>query len=237
MKPLLHNEITMKNRSLESAVPIGSGAEAFARMRAIVEAPGYPLLTDYRQDFYTYDKAVIEREWHGHARFLWVVRQYGTELVPLGAHPGQVDYGLAALGQARRNTDAKIYLITAAGLEEVDRARAEAEVHRVDYTIKADMVAFHNLYLGSYTLNTWREGGNIKGSVAFYDAPPAAMDPHHAIALLQIARHLVDRTWNSLFAGLAEVTLNGRDLTELVPHQADVSTAKPAVDSTAVTAV
>ena len=42
----------------------------FAKMKAIVEQPGYPLLTNYKVDFYTYDRDQILREASPGARFL-----------------------------------------------------------------------------------------------------------------------------------------------------------------------
>ena len=35
----------------------------FNAMRAVVEAPGYPLLRNYQQDFYKYDREILRSTW------------------------------------------------------------------------------------------------------------------------------------------------------------------------------
>lgn len=94
------------------------------KMAEVLDRPDFELLTHYRSDF-ELDRSYLDRAWHDEARMLWVIRESGTHLIPLGVHPGMSSEGLAALGSDSRN---EAFIVTNKGVEPADRNRANAEL-------------------------------------------------------------------------------------------------------------
>jgi hypothetical protein len=52
----------------------------FNNMRAVIEAPGFPLLVAYKNDFYKHDRHELRRTFSEEITYLWIVRDSGTHL-------------------------------------------------------------------------------------------------------------------------------------------------------------
>lgn len=105
----------------------------FAAMCAIVEQPGYPLLKHYQQDLYKIDRELLEATWVLGMRYLWVVRENGTDLALLGMDERASNEARAILN---RSGEQEIYLIDALGkLTLIDRPKALDLASKVAYRV------------------------------------------------------------------------------------------------------
>lgn len=120
-KPLKRSQVTPK--------------QMHGAMGDIVNAPGYPLLTHYRVDFEKHDLAYLEAAWHDDARMLWVVRDSGTHLIPLGVHPRMAREAAAVFGMAGAQD---YFLLSNRGVAPIDLARAKQEVASLQWSIGKD---------------------------------------------------------------------------------------------------
>lgn len=104
-------------------------------MGAIVNAPGYPLLTHYRVDFEKYDLTYLEAAWHEESRMLWVVRDSGTHLIPLGVHPRLTEQASAVFAMSGAQD---YFLLSNKGIRRIDLAHAKGEVSRFHWRLDRD---------------------------------------------------------------------------------------------------
>lgn len=103
----------------------------FERMCAIVEQPGYPLLKSYKQDLYKIDREILNRTWVQGLRYLWIVRECGTDLAILGMDKRASEEACLYI---QRGGDSEMYLIDAAGrLTKIDKATALAFAKTICY--------------------------------------------------------------------------------------------------------
>lgn len=105
-----------------------------AAMAGIVEAPGYPLLQHYKDDFYKHDLQNLVNCWSVNARAIWVVTPNGTHLNFVGHHPRQIDEVDATLHTGYANFE--IYLLQAKGITRITSERALAEAKKLDFHLK-----------------------------------------------------------------------------------------------------
>lgn len=110
--------------------------QIFSAMASIVEAPDYPLLKCYRNDFYEHDLAALQRNWSDQARAIWVVTPNGTHLNFIGRHERQIEEVQASVSCGYSQID--IFLLQPCGIKKITKNQAIDEARRLDYQTKAD---------------------------------------------------------------------------------------------------
>ena len=185
-------------------------------MTAILEAPGYPLLTFYKTDFAA-DKLLIKSDWHPAMRMLWIVRESGTHLDTLGVHPRQNEALRVVIDHNQYNKtidQVDCFLITAHGVSKITAERALTELKRLDYLVQDGKVMdASGIELASLDIHLIHDNSHMTGEVAFITPNMDVMaQRQHHIALMQIAKAEVVNAWQSLWAKPRTVTLNGANL-------------------------
>ena len=105
--------------------------QIFAAMSAIVEAPGYPLLQSYKDDFYKHDLESLQSNWSAQARAIWVVTPNGTHLNFIGHHQRQVEEVSASVHCGYANIE--IFSLSLSCIKRITAAEAIAEAKKLDF--------------------------------------------------------------------------------------------------------
>lgn len=192
----------------------------FAAMKAIVEAPGYPLLQAYKEDFYKCDHAWLQHhEGAQGLRFLWFVRLYGSDMTALGIHKKVHERGLAIL-ESNSGSPYKIYLVDgdSATVKEVSREAALVHLGKYDYDVKGRVITRRGQQLASIEveITPWSAGHEPKGNVTMKTFGSTPLSQEALLALYKIATSEIVVTSGSLFTKVGEVTLNGVDLYDTI---------------------
>jgi hypothetical protein len=204
-------------------------AMLFAKMTAIVEQPGYPLLTSYKNDLYAFDKAMIMLEASPDARFLWTVRENGTHLYRIGVH-GKSNEGAEAAIRAGMTSTAlgcELYLIEGDSLQQVTDYQARYAMRRMDFTISGSNVRdAKGQILASIDIDTFRKpgDGNNYAKVDFQlnsNRPVAELKYAVVSALRTIAIDESVSRCQSLFVRVESITLDGKDLSDAMDLAAE----------------
>ncbi len=183
----------------------------FERMRSVVEEPGYPLLTHYKQDFYKHDRqALIEMFAPGMA-FLWIVRAYGTHLTPL-----YIDgrYSAESLAALKMDGEARTYLVSEVGVHQVTHEKAKSELARFDYEVRNGFVMTKvGANLGSIDLTIRHTQKGQTAAILFSsDRALESLSARDVIALQRIALAQAIERSQSLFTRVGEVSYNGQSI-------------------------
>ena len=102
--------------------------QIFAAMAAIVEAPGYPLLQSYKDDFYKRDLESLKCNWSAKARAIWVITPNGTHLNFIGHHLRQAEEVTASVHCGYANID--IFSLAPTGIKRITAAQAVEEAKK-----------------------------------------------------------------------------------------------------------
>lgn len=190
----------------------------FNAMRAVVEAPGYPLLRNYQQDFYKYDREILRSTWTQDMSYLWIVRGSGTHLYPLYLDPSIAADANAALAMSG---ESECYLLGPGRLEKIGLDRARRELQRLEYEVVNRFVMKNGSRLMCRINISLRwEQGQQKGYVSFAgDLGIDNLTPKDRVALRYIAIGQAHAISSSLFTPCAEIVYNGQPLT----HSENVS--------------
>lgn len=185
--------------------------DLFERMRSVVEAPGYPLLTHYKQDFYKHDRqALIEMFAPGMA-FLWIVRAYGTHLTPL-----YIDrrYSAESLAALKLDGEARTYLVSGTGVHQVTYDKAKSELARFDYEVRNGFVVKKDgANLGRIDCAIRHTQKGQTAAILFSgDRALESLSARDIIALKRIALAQAIERSQSLFTRVEEVSYNGQNI-------------------------
>ena len=189
--------------------------KTFAAMRQIVEAPNYPYLTAYKDDFYKHDRMYLERTCAPGNRYLWVVRKHGTHLIRLDVHPKMAEEGLAVLNL---ESVGERFLVAGDKVMPVDDAQARKLLASFTYAMFHGAVSKGGVALAQLAVDVspW-SSGRREGRVHYTSwVPVAAMTLGDLVALRQIAECEVIKATQSLFTPTTEVTLDGEDLWAII---------------------
>lgn len=183
----------------------------FNNMRAVIEAPGFPLLVAYKNDFYKHDRHELRRTYSEEITYLWVVRDSGTHLYPLHIDKRVCQEADAALGM---DGPRKLYLVTPTSVQEIDLAKARSLMSTFNYEVKNGFVMKNkSTNLASVWPTTEWVKGQLKGRVIYFsDSPKDHLTHLDRIALRRIAVHEVIHLTGSIFTPVIAVTFNGEDL-------------------------
>ena len=158
----------------------------FEAMKRIVEAPGYPLLQAYKDDFYKRDLEQLVARWNPKSRAIWVVTPNGTHLNFIGHHPKQIEGVQAAVDSGYR--DIEIYLLSAKGATPVTRERAISEAQNLDFKVK-DHCVFNKAgdKLAMFEIEPYGQMYRNRACVHFTSASPTSKDAFVLSALVEMA--------------------------------------------------
>lgn len=196
-------------------------AQVFALMKAIVEAPGFEYLTDYKQDFYDFDREYLSQGWAPGVSMLWIVRTMGTHLCRLHVHPRVNEEVQAAMSL----TDLfKAYHLTDKGVTEVNHHKAKDLLKTFQFEVRGNW-----LYAGS-PRQTWLPIASIYVDLQF-DAKACRYggDVHfqsstdhvnwtlpELLALRHVAHAEVLTRTSSLWSCTKNVYLDGQELLDQI---------------------
>lgn len=77
----------------------------FAKMKQVIEAPGYPLLQSFKNDFYAFDRECLGGNHAPGLNWLWVVTPNGTHMHLVGVTDGESSWARAALNTGYKGCD------------------------------------------------------------------------------------------------------------------------------------
>ncbi len=183
----------------------------FEKMRAVVEAPGYPLLQHYKQDFYQHDRQTLQETYAPGMSYLWVVRAHGTDLEPLHIDRRASERALVALNQC---AEARSYVVSEAGVREVTRQQAKERLAKFDYEVRDGFVMKNgNVNLGFIEVNCMPGRGQRKTTVHYHSAQARdSLSERDLVALNRIAVGQAIVQAQSLFVPCLDVTYNGESI-------------------------
>lgn len=183
----------------------------FDQMRGIVEAPGYPLLQHYKQDFYKFDREQLRATYAPEMTYLWIVREMGTHLFPLYIDPSVTNDAKAALHSWSHGQE--LYLVGPKGVVDIDLPNALAELGKFDYSVNAHSVMKRGGTLATITTCLVWDQNRLHGKVTYESLLPFHdLTARDRVALLQIALGQVRGSSGSLFTPCAIVTFDGMNL-------------------------
>ena len=217
----------MKNKSIGL-----TASQLIEAMKRVVEAPGYPYLKSYKDDFYKHDCIAIQ-ETYGHGvRYLWVVNPYGTHLTRIGVHPRQNEWAVATMESGLRAYDigVALYLISESGVRQITEQQARCELARWDYACSnANVRDSKGQLLAVWDVEPFRKpsDGDQYCKVAFQSPRLQFMSHSDLLALRDIAVCEGIKAWQSFFVRLDTITVNGMDLSELIVAAKGTSTGEP----------
>lgn len=202
-----------------------TAAQIVAAMKSIVEAPNYPFLKAYKDDFYKHDIATIEQGSGECYEYLWVVSLNGTHLTRIGIHERQNDWAKATLESSvtQSSAGADIYRISSSGLRKVTYSQALDALKDYDYVVHENAIrSKQSDFTATFKATQVRAPGNGNQYVdVVIEATVKTAIPHHRLtALVAIAGCEGIKAWGSLFVQVRSVTLNGQDIASLIEEAA-----------------
>lgn len=130
-----------------------TAAQIFDAMRQIVEAPGYPLLTSYKDDFYKHDHRCLLEGWGAKSRAIWVVTPNGTHFTFIGQHVRQLESVDAFVHCGYSQIE--IYLLRPSGIKRITRSEALTEAKIFDFTLnKNEVIDAHGGSIAKMSIHT-----------------------------------------------------------------------------------
>lgn len=188
--------------------------QIFAAMSAIVEAPGYPLLQSYKDDFYKHDLESLKCNWSAKARAIWVVTPNGTHLNFIGHHKRQVDQVDASVHSGYANVD--IFCLTPTGIKRVTAAQAIEEAKQLDFHIKNGAEVTDSLGNTIAYMRISQTGNSCRRLTTVHYEPGLAFtgSPSQLAALGSIAMQASIEEVQTLFVAVERITVGDALWTE-----------------------
>lgn len=192
----------------------------FERMREVIEAPGYPLLTDYKQDFYKHDRSFLQETFAENLTYLWIVRSSGTHLYLLYIDPRCTEEALAVM-QIDGGRNQEIYLVKMSSLRKltpelrkITPSQAKDELAKYHYEVRNGFVMkLAETNLGHVEVDVFWERGQRKTSVHYTgNLSIEELTARDRVALKQIAISQAIAKTQSLFTPVMAVSYNGDPL-------------------------
>ena len=180
----------------------------FESMKRIVEAPGYPLLQSYKDDFYKHDLSLLLQRWSSKSRAIWVVTPNGTHLNFIGHHAKQIESVEASLSTGYANFE--IYLLSEKGVTAISRERALTEARHLDFLVKGQsLLDKAGEKLATFEIEPFGPKHRNRTCVHFTSVPGINKNGLLPSALMEIAIQETIVACSSLFSGAELVTLDG----------------------------
>lgn len=203
----------------------------FEQMKAIVEAPGYPLLKNYKDDFYVIDREYLERTYLPGQEYVWSVRESGTTIGALGINERACAFLAADIGQMElRGGRTDIFHVTENGIKEISADKALDLMREENYQVKGKDVFKRNgagkfdmiLRGESQSVHEHGAGGPIIGyDLSFNTVSETPLSTRDVVVLNTLVNEIIIGVGGSLFAKVRDVTLDGEHLRDVIDQHLD----------------
>lgn len=187
-------------------------------MRAILEAPGYPLLKGYKDDFYVHDTRQIRDSWTDAVQLLWIVREYGTHLAHIGVHSKLNEYASAALSTAvSSGSPYEIYHLSTKGVRNLTLEEARVRLLVLNFVTDGRRVTdAAGQVVATFNIERIQTLNGQTGKVRFTTAGDCLLTPELVAALNQIAMAEMVKAWGSWFCTVQDVQIDGHSAADLI---------------------
>lgn len=193
----------------------------FDQLKAIVERPDSPWLKAYKDDFYRHDKTTLQHHCAPGVRFLWVLREHGTELERIGVLPEKHSTVAAIL---RSISTCAVYLIEIvdpwlpARITQISREKAMRELAKTDYAVVDGMVLKHCRPLARLDAKVSPPSQERRfGSVEIRTCQGGPLSRADLLAISKLGARKVAEISGSLLIPVTSYLVDGRDLFEVAP--------------------
>lgn len=194
--------------------------ETFTAMAQLLARPELAFFTNYRSDFFERDCAQLLHWGTPEHRFLWVVQENGTHLVPVGICASADKHALAVLDFALSNLQgrAMAFWVQGTSIKSVDLMAASIEIHRsqpmfeVDGPMVLQRMSDGPIHLAA--LNVVRSGGGANPDVVI--TARAGLSALQLSALALIASMEAGRVVGSVLVAPRQITVNGQPISALM---------------------
>ena len=201
----------------------------FEKMAAFIASPEC-VLEGYEVDFHKYDKQHLEQTIFQGMQYLWVVRRYGTHLVPVGLHPRNAEdieavISTAAMSGAHQCFEVSITTADGDGVLRqisVQQARDLAKVTR--FAQGNGMIYHGSKAIAAVDCRLERKENRLTATVNYLsgEREPDAFERH---VLKIISGNVATAEAQSFFVSVIDATLNRVSLFEtenLAPAKDDL---------------
>lgn len=190
--------------------------ELFNAMEAIVRAPGYPFLQAYQDDFYKLDRDYLDQFYTVGSSFIWIVRENGTHLHPVGVDE-KFNECLEAVFSSYNETSLDIFSIHRGELKRITMKKARDVMSHPHYETVRGVVSRLKVPIAAINvLVDYRDQTRYTSAVitSFRENERRSLD--ELIALQVIAECECVRVTQSLFTQVGLITLDGVDIDETI---------------------
>lgn len=193
----------------------------FEQLKRIVERPDSPWLKAYKDDFYRHDKTTLRHHCAPGVRFLWVLREHGTELERIGVLPEKHSAVAAIL---RSISSCAVYLIEIADpwlparITQISREKAMRELAKTEYDVIDGMVLKQHRPIARLVAKVSPPSQERRvGSVEILTCQGGPLSRSDLLAISKLGARKVAEISGSLLIPVASYLVDGRDLFEVAP--------------------
>lgn len=183
--------------------------QIFDLMAAFIECRE-SVIEAYQVDFYKYDKEILESSIHAGMRYLWVVKKYGTHLVPLGLHRRNQECIVAVLNTEGPHQCFEVSITSNEGAGRlksitIGEARDLAKVKTFEQ--RDGLIYRGKQVVAGYDCKLERRENHLVATVSYLSGnyQPDAFEKH---VLKCIAGNVASTEAQTLFVSLADATLD-----------------------------
>jgi len=194
--------------------------ETFTAMERLLAQPELAFFTNYRDDFFERDRAQLLNWGAPEMRFLWIVRENGTHLVPVGVCAAADAHALAALDYFLANPQGqtKAFWVQGASVRGVALEAASMEIRRSQpmFEVQGPMV-LQRMSDGPMHIAALNviQANSVAGPDVVITAR-SGLGTLQLSALALIATMEAGRAAGSLLVTPRQITVNGQPIAQLI---------------------
>lgn len=187
----------------------------FAKMQAYIESGDAPIQA-YQVDFYKYDHEHLVHTAFPGMRYLWVVRRYGTHLIPVGLHECNAAYIEAAIHAGSASEGAVFFdlRVLADGdgfFKPITRQQAQDLVKLEQFAHRDGMIWRGKEVVAGVECKLQRMENRLEATETYRTATRSP-DPFERHVLRVIAGQVASKEAQSLFVQIGDVVLDGKSM-------------------------
>ncbi|OJY94465.1 MAG: hypothetical protein BGP25_05595 [Lysobacterales bacterium 63-13] len=198
-----------------------TSGELFDAMKAITETAGYPFLKHYKDDLHKVDREYLSKFWTVGSTFIWIVREMGTHLYPVGVDvmfQTHTESVLKTFGEDK--TD--LYLIRRGTLKRITRSQAREAMASPVYVTENGMIFRHKEAFACIDVIPDSRGARSSSVVITATRDQRTYSLEELLSLQMVAECEAVRVSQSFFAPIGLITLDGIDIEERIRLARDV---------------
>ncbi|WP_152966556.1 hypothetical protein [Gulbenkiania mobilis] len=187
----------------------------FAKMQAYIESGDAPI-QGYQVDFYKYDREHLAQTAFPGMRYLWVVRRYGTHLIPVGLHECNAAYIEAAIHAGSASVDTVFFdvRVRADGdgfFKPITRQQAQDLAKLEQFAQRDGLIWRGKEVVAGVECKLERIENRLNATVIYRTATrqPDAFERH---VLRVIAGQVASKEAQSLFVQVGDIVLDGKSM-------------------------